>query len=130
MRSTKAQRFLVWVGLTLGVSVALAGSFLGESLNKTLGSVLIGFSFLIPSFWWMHCKSEDRKNNRHYQDTLRTNQDLSRYLAESDRFLLEGVAAPTAPRETDRRWPLVTIVSAGLMVLGALVASPSFGFGS
>lgn len=71
MRSTKAQRFLVWVGLTLGVSIAMAGSFLGESLNKTLGSVLIGFGFLIPSFWWMHCESEDRKNNRHYQDTLR-----------------------------------------------------------
>lgn len=60
---------------------------------------------------------------------MRANDDLSRYLADSEKYFLEGVAASLTPRMTDRRWPLIALASIGLMVLGALVASASPGSG-
>lgn len=126
-QSSKNQKVLVWIGLVLGVLVAVIGTFIGQSLNETLGSILIGLGLLLPSLWWVHCESEDKKNALHYQNTVRANEDLSRLLADSDRHLLEGIVNPSAQRETDRRWPLFALVSIGLMVLGALVASVSSG---
>lgn len=129
VQSSKGQKALVWVGLILGVVLAVGGSLVGQTLSQTLGFILIGFGFLFPSLWWMHCETEDRKNIQHYEDTMRANEDLSRYLADSEKHLLEGVAAPLTPRMTDRRWPLIALASIGLMVLGALVASASPGTG-
>lgn len=128
-QSSKGQKALVWVGLFLGVVLAVGGSLVGQTLYQTLGFILIGFGFLFPSLWWMHCETKDRKNLQHYEDTMRANKDLSCYLADSEQHLLEGVAAPLTPRMTDRRWPLIALASIGLMVLGALVASASPGSG-
>ena len=91
-QSNNGRKALVWVGLILGVVLAVGGSLVGQTLYQTLGFILIGFGFLFPSLWWMHCVTEDRKNIQHYKDTVRANKDLSRYLADSDQHLLEGVA--------------------------------------
>ena len=99
----------------------------GHTLDQTLGVILIGFGFLFPSLWWMHGETEDLNYIQPYEDTMRANMDLSGYLADSERHLLEGVAAPLTPHMTDRRWRLIALASTGSMVLGALVASASPG---
>lgn len=115
----------VWLGLCLGVGIVFVGVFLRFSPLGTFGAILIGSGFLIPSIWWLHCNSLDEKALMRFDETQRENQNLSRYLTDSERLVVDGLGATTPPRPKDRKWPLMATLSVALMLLGAWVLSVS-----
>lgn len=115
----------VWLGLCLGVGIVFVGVFLRFSPLGTFGAILIGSGFLIPSIWWLHCNSLDEKALMRFDETQRENQNLSRYLTDSERLVVDGLGTTTPPRPKDRKWPLMATLSVALMLLGAWVLSVS-----
>lgn len=114
-------RVLAWIGLLWGVLCILTGLFGEPSWAGTFAMLLVGTAFVLPSGWWMYCAAEDRKAIGHFEDTLRANEHLSQFLTAEDSLIMQGMRGVQPPRRKDRRWPIVTIASIILFVLGALV---------
>lgn len=114
-------KVLAWIGLLWGVLCILTGLFGEPGLAGSLAMLLVGIAFVLPSGWWMYCAAQDRKAIDHFEDTLRTNEHLSQFLTVEDSLVMQGMGGVQPPRKKERRWPIVSITSIILFVLGAVV---------
>ncbi|EFK54814.1 excalibur calcium-binding domain-containing protein [Corynebacterium genitalium ATCC 33030] len=117
----KLARLLAVAAFIWGILSIVVGFFGAASLLEGLALVLSGLAFLLPSAWWFYCVSEDRKAAARFQDTVTTNEELSKFLTEEDRLVLEGMSYVKVPERKRRHWPLTTSLSVVLFVLAVII---------
>ena len=117
---------LAWAAAVIGglIVVAAVATF-GDGVRESVGMLLIGVGIAIPGGWWIYCEHTDRSRA---EEDFRLDQQAAR--AEQ---AMSGVVAPTALAPltwdtplvpTERRWLMVGMASAALVLAGGIV-SPS-----
>lgn len=116
-------KILAWAGLVFGLFLLLA-SVLGSSESR-IGGVLVSLAFLLPSAWWFFCEKQDRKSRDAYKQDVHRHEELTRFLGPQDQSILNGLGEVESPKTFQRHWPLVTLGSIMLFLLGGLLLPPS-----
>ena len=123
-RKKKWPKILAWVGSFFGGVMIVSAPELAMSFADGIGRALIGLAMLIPSLWWFYCDHADKKAVKDWHDRVRTEAGLKSSLGDAYSVVTAGMGEVEPPRLMERRWPVVTAVSIGVLILGGLLVEP------
>lgn len=126
MKVPNKGKILLWLGVVFAGMSLLAGvSTVGTDPKSALGTLLFGAGIGVACGWALYCRSEDKKALEKWRADQATNARMAQSLATTDPLIADGLALSEPPQPKPRRWMIVGIISALLIVVGIALAPAS-----